>query len=273
MRRWNGLLSGAKYLVVGSIAATAFVAATSVVHADGMAPRGRAMEAAPNNWSGFYVGTQSGYTWSSIDAGLSGPAGAGIAGPGPFSVDHDTEFAWGLMLGVQHQMGNLVLGVEGNWLSMIADKPGSTACPTNATLTCTSRVDDILSVGGKVGYSMGHWMPYISGGYASSSFQFKANTTAAAVTVEEGRTRNDGWYIGGGFDMVVAPGWTTGVEYRHYDFGSASATAYSTGAPGSAGVQGTPLETLTQSATVDTIALRLTYKWDLPGRYAPAPLK
>ena len=86
------------------------------------------MDAAPNNWSGFYVGTQSGYTWSSIDGGLSG-GGADIAGAGTFSVDHDSEFAWGLMLGVQHQMGNLVLGVEGNWLSMIANNPGSTACP------------------------------------------------------------------------------------------------------------------------------------------------
>ncbi len=68
---------------------------------------------------------------------------------------------------------------------------------------------------------MGHWMPYVSGGFASSSFSYRANT-AAPLAVEDGRTRNDGWYAGIGFDMVVAPGWVTGLEYRHYDFGDVS---------------------------------------------------
>jgi opacity protein-like surface antigen len=269
MRRRNLLLAGAKYLFAGGMIASAFAVTAPVVHADGMAPRAAAV-VAPNNWSGFYVGTQTGFAWSQIDGALSGPGGALVAGPGAFSVNHDTEFAWGLMLGVQHQIGNVVLGVEGNWLSMIANNPGSTACP-NAALTCTSRIDDILSVGGRLGWAMGHWMPYVTGGYASSSFTFRANT-AVPVAVEDGRTRNDGWYIGGGFDMVVAPGWTTGLEYRHYDFGNASSTTFATGAGGAA-LQGTPIETLTQNATVDTIALRLTYKWDIPGRYAAPPMK
>jgi opacity protein-like surface antigen len=282
MRRRTLLLAGAKYLFAGGMIASALAVASPAVHADGMAPRGAAPVAVAN-WSGFYVGTQTGFAWSQIDGALSGLPGAPAplpAGPGAFSLDHDTDFAWGLMLGVQHQMGNVVLGVEGNWLSMIANKPGSTICP-NPALSCTSRIDDILSVGGRLGWSMGHWMPYVSGGYASSSFSFRANTRAAivgppaiaaATGVEDGRTRNDGWYIGGGFDMVVAPGWTTGIEYRHYDFGNASSTAFSTGVAGTP-IQGTPIETLTQNATVDTIALRLTYKWDIPGRYATAPLK
>ena len=266
MRRRNLLLAGAKYLFVAGIVTSAFAATSPAVHADGMAPRAAAMQA-PTNWSGFYVGTQSGYTWSSIDGSFSN------GGTGTFSIDHDTEFAWGLMLGVQHQIGNVVLGVEGNWLSMIVNNPGSTACP-NPLLVCTSRIDDILSVGGRLGWAMGHWMPYVSGGYASSSFSYRANDVAViapATTLlarEDGRTRNDGWYIGVGFDMVVAPGWTTGLEYRHYDFGDQSTTTFTAQAP-----QGVPIETLTQSATVDTIALRLTYKWDIPGRYAAPPLK
>jgi opacity protein-like surface antigen len=267
MRRRNLLLAGAKYLFVGGIIASAFAATSPAVHADGMAPKAAAMQA-PTNWSGFYVGTQSGFAWSSIDGSLDPQVGttAPIAGVGTFSVDHDTEFAWGLMLGVQHQIGNVVLGVEGNWLSMIVNNSGSTACPT-AVNTCTSRIDDILSVGGRLGWAMGHWMPYVSGGYASSSFTFRARNPAFTV-VDDGRTRNDGWYVGGGFDMVVVPGWTTGLEYRHYDFGSASSTTFTGEAP-----QGIALQPLTQSATVDTIALRLTYKWDIPGRYAAPPLK
>lgn len=264
MRRRTPLLAGAKYLFAGGMIASAFVIASPAVHADGMAPRA-AVAAAPTNWSGFYVGTQTGFAWSQIDGTFS------AGGAGTFSVDHDTDFAWGLMLGVQHQIGNVVLGVEGNWLSMIVNNPGSTICP-NVALSCTSRIDDILSVGGRLGWSMGHWMPYLSGGYASSSFSYRANSIATTLAVEDGRTRNDGWYIGGGFDMVVAPGWTTGIEYRHYDFGNASTTTFATGVAGGP-IQGTPIEGLTQSATVDTVALRLTYKWDIPGRYAAPPLK
>src|SRR5689334_20595022 len=137
MRRRTPLLAGAKYLLASGMIAGAFAIASPAVHADGMAPRGAApMPVA--NWSGFYVGTQAGFTWTGIDGTLSGPAGAAVAGPGAFSVDHDTEVGWGLMLGVQHQIGSVVLGVEGNWLSMIANSPGSTACPANAALNCTS---------------------------------------------------------------------------------------------------------------------------------------
>ena len=64
MRRRNLLLAGAKYLFVAGIVASAFAATSPAVHADGMAPKAAAMQA-PNNWSGFYVGTQSGFAWSS----------------------------------------------------------------------------------------------------------------------------------------------------------------------------------------------------------------
>ena len=32
------------------------------------------------------------------------------------------------------------------------------------------------------------------------------------------RLRHYGWYIGGGFEWKISPGWTAGVEYRHYEF-------------------------------------------------------
>ena len=260
MRRRNLLLAGAKYLFVAGIVASAFAATSPTVHADGMAPKAAAMQA-PNNWSGFYVGTQSGFAWSSIDGSFSN------GGAGNFSVSHDTEF-YGFTLGVQHQIGNVVVGVEGNWLNMFVNNPGSTLCP-NVTLHCTSRLDDILSIGGRLGWAMGHWMPYVSGGYASSSFTYRANTVALPIlATEDARTRNDGWYVGAGFDMVVAPGWTTGLEYRHYDFGSTSSPAFTAQPP-----QGVLIETLSQSSTVDTVSVRLTYKWDIPGRYAAPPMK
>jgi opacity protein-like surface antigen len=168
------------------------------------------------------------------------------------------------VLGVQHQIGGVVIGVEGNLLSMFADNAGSTNCP-NVALRCTGRMTDILSIGGRLGVPMGHWMPYASGGFASSSFSYRANT-AAPLAVEDGRTRNDGWYAGIGFDMVVAPGWVTGLEYRLYDFGDVSTRTFT---PGPA----VPVATLSQSATADTIGIRLTYQWDIPGRYAAPPLK
>ena len=125
MRRMS-ILAGSKYLFIGGIVAGALAATSPAVLADGMAPKAQAMEA-PATWSGFYIGTNSGWAASSIDGTLGTPVGVG-GGPGRYSVDYDTEF-WGLVLGVQHQIGGVVIGVEGNLLSMFADNAGSTQLP------------------------------------------------------------------------------------------------------------------------------------------------
>src|SRR5262249_15350260 len=224
-------------LAAGSvIAATAAVAGASVALADGYEPRKVAYER-PTDWSGVYFGVGSGYQWSSVDVSSPIAVGPGTA----FTSTHDTAFV-SAHLGLQHQFGAIVLGVEGGWMSTLRDQNGShefcntpiIAAPLlGAGDFCSARLQDVLTIGGRAGWAAGKWMPYLTGGYANAGVDFENRVPqpglpglAGASTVEEtAHTRLGGWYIGGGVEWAISPGWTTGIEYRHYDFGSRNATA------------------------------------------------
>jgi opacity protein-like surface antigen len=275
------------------IVATAALGGATLALADGSAPKKVAYER-PADWSGVYFGVGSGYQWSSIDVhGPAAPAGFGI------SSDHDETFV-AAHIGVQHQWGALVLGIEAGWMSTIRDRDGNSefcnngplgaqAALTNSVLAaggnfCSARLQDIWTIGGRAGWALGHWMPYLTGGYANAGVDFAERsptpgalgTAGATILQEQAHDRLPGWYLGGGFEWTISPGWTTGIEYRHYEFDTRHTTAYSscssvntTGC--NSGALGLPLENVRFSDTTDTIELRVSWRW---GReQAAAPLK
>jgi opacity protein-like surface antigen len=260
-----------------AIAATAVAASAGLALADGVAAK--PVYAAPADWSGVYFGVDSGYQWSSID--VKNPVtGFGI------SSDHN-EWLVGGHIGVQHQWGLLVLGVEGGWQSAFVDRDGSSSACFNPipvlvpgvprTAGCSARLNDILTIGGRAGWAAGHWMPYITGGYASGGYDFSGRNPVVPVAggsaggatnlVEQAHARLSGWYIGGGFEWIVAPMWTAGLEYRHYDFGTGSTTGFRQ----DASLPAVALEPVRFDATTDTVMARVSWRW---GREpAAAPLK
>ena len=289
-------------IAVGSVMAASTALGAGVALADGYAPRGRVVYERPSDWSGVYFGVSSGYQWSSIDV-TNPTTGFGI------SSDHADALA-GAHLGIQHQAGGLVFGLESGYQASLRDKDGSIdACfnhpaPTagavagqilggpvlnpatltntgaaTQTATCSARFNDAITVGARLGYAAGHWMPYVTGGYANAGFDFSARgpvTTSTATTlIEQAHTRLNGWYIGVGGEWKISPGWTAGLEWRHYDFGDRTTTAFHPGAGASAtfplGIPtGTPLENVRFDATTETVTARVTWRW---GREVSAPLK
>ena len=246
--------------IAGSvIAVTAILGSASVALADGYAPKGRVAYERPTNWSGFYFGVGSGYQWSGTDIGLAAVPGLTIA-----EVDHDSFIATAFA-GVQHQFGVVVLGVEAGWNSTFRDEPGSTPCIVPGALACTQRLNDMLTVGGRLGYAAGHWMPYVTGGYATARFEQELRTDPADVRLLFAGTRHNGWYVGAGFEWQVSPGWTAGLEYRHYEFNDATAPIIIAGAPNA------PLGLdVRNEASTDTLTARVSWRW---GRPEPRPLK
>ena len=138
-----------------------------------------------------------------------------------FGVSHDSPVVGG-QIGIQHQFGNFVLGIEGTLTVAFQDDHASTACP-NPAFTCAARFDDVLTIGPRLGWAMGKWMPYLTGGYANAAFDAEdvAQYRERQSPIED-RERHSGWYIGGGVDMAVSHGWTIGLEYRHYEFDNAT---------------------------------------------------
>jgi outer membrane immunogenic protein len=232
------------------IAATAALGGASVALADGYVPRGKVVYERPSDWSGVYFGVSSGYQWNSTDVSIL-PAGPSV------SMDHDSYMVGGF-LGIQHQFGSIVLGVEGNLGMAFKNNTGTSPCPGGGT--CGGRLDDVLTVGGRAGWAAGHWMPYVTGGYASARFTHEVFVGAALDNTMS--TRNQGWYIGGGVDWIVSPGWIAGIEYRHYEFDANTGIAFT---PAGAAVNFRSLD-----ATADTLMARVSWKF---GREVAAPLK
>jgi opacity protein-like surface antigen len=107
-------------------------------------------------------------------------------------------------------------------------------------------------------------MPYVTGGYAVGNFENSSRASAPPNALfDTGHTRNDGWYIGGGVEWAVSPGWSAGLEYRHYEFDAVDVRLF------------TPLgqpsgDFRHVDPTTDTIAARVSWRW---GRPEAAPLK
>jgi outer membrane immunogenic protein len=255
MRQLNKFAAGS-----AAVAVAAF-ASVGIAQADGMPSKGRVVYEKPSNWSGFYFGAHSGWQFSDMDAS--------VAGVSAFSVSHDSPVVGG-QIGIQHQFGNFVLGVEGTLSVAFQDDFASTDCP-NPLFTCAARFNDVLTIGPRLGWAMGKWMPYITGGYASAGFEQKISLKANSANPYGDSERHSGWYIGGGVDMAVSHGWTIGLEYRHYDFDDATYQVSRT----IAGNNQVGVIDLSQPAnradvTADIITLRASWKF---GRPEAAPLK
>jgi opacity protein-like surface antigen len=259
MRRLNYLCSGKQLMAAGALVAGAIFGMSGSANADGMPAAAPRMQA-PANWSGFYFGVNSGWAWSDIGSTITATGDDGVGGD---SVQHDAP-AVGGQLGIQGQFGNIVLGVEGTLLTTFRDGFANTACPVT-TRTCGKRFDDVLTIGPRIGWSMGHWMPYITGGYANAAFSHESFDTGTVANVRLAQDRFNGWYIGAGFDMALAQGWTIGLEYRHYEFDGVTLLSHTP-----AGALNGDVRTVDPS--LDSLLVRVSWKLGPPPPPA-APLK
>jgi opacity protein-like surface antigen len=234
-----------------AVAAIAAVAGAGLAQADGM-PGKRVVYEKPWDWGGLYFGVHSGWQWSDIDVGFP------LFGTG-FGVQHDSPVVGG-QIGLQHQFGQIVVGIEASATFAYQNNPGSDPCP-NPALTCSARLDNVLTVGPRIGYAAGKWMPYLTGGYASASFDGVARQNGTQIETERARARLSGWYAGGGVEMALSHGWTVGLEYRHYEFEDKTVVGF---APG-----GIAIEPWQFDASSDTFTLRASWKLGRPDRVSP----
>jgi outer membrane immunogenic protein len=215
------------------------------------------------NWSGFYIGGDVGWQGSRIGLSRADPLGSLTYAP------HHDSFAFGGFLGAQRQFGQLVLGVEGGYLAAngqasLGSTPSISIFIPSGTGTAQAKLRDIWSAGGRIGWAIGNWMPYITGGYANSSFEFDAQTFAGSGHIsEQARATAGGGYIGGGIDWALFNTWILGVEYRHYGFSTKTVTATQINAVGPPST-----EPVAFAPSTDTIVARLSYMF----HYGKAPL-
>jgi outer membrane immunogenic protein len=151
----------------------------------------------PYSWTGFYIGL----------------SGGGALGSSSWNSTGSRDISGGLVggtAGYNYQIGQAVVGIEGDvdW----ADINGSTttACP----LGCKTSDTWLSTVRGRLGYAADRFLPYITGGAAFGDIRASMPGFAAAST------DNAGWTLGGGLEAALARNWTAKVEYLYVDLGS-----------------------------------------------------
>jgi outer membrane immunogenic protein len=233
--------------MLATAAGAALFASAGIALADGMP--GGGSYARPALWSGFYVGGESG--WERDHTEFTNTAGQG-------GVHWDRNgIAAGLFLGYQHQFGPLVVGVELNLIGNEFDNHGGNNptplngvgnCSGTPNQNCVGRITDTITVGPRVGWAIGNFMPYATGGWATGSINFRA-IPSNGIATDWGDSRSDGWFAGGGVDWKLARHVVVGIEYRHTDLGWST---MQTAAPSN----GAFVETLRARGDSDSIMVR-----------------
>ncbi|MGH7175689.1 MAG: outer membrane protein [Minisyncoccia bacterium] len=167
-------------------------------------------QAADQDWSGLYAGVNGteaiGRTMFVSQAGYA-HAGA-------------TGWVLGAQLGYQWQLDQVALGVETDYdFTGIAGKRSELACPANVcgvNITEHDRfaLNDFGTVRGRLGYAMGDFLPFVTGGYAYAGASAHASFSGAFPPVAKSISAS-GWVAGAGLDYRIDDDWALRVEYDH----------------------------------------------------------
>lgn len=197
------------------------------------------------SWTGFYVGGNVGYDWSSGSSGISvlstdpalaaplavfvaagslpaalSPSAKGVIGGGQFGYNWQVSPQW-------------LVGLEADFQG--SDVKGSTTqvlAPAGfdvTSTTVTKGIDWFGTVRGRVGVLVApQWLLYGTGGFAygrtKSSFGITDLTngcvvgaTICASAASSGTST--GWSAGAGTEVMFAPNWSFKAEYLYVDLG------------------------------------------------------
>ena len=209
------------------------------------------------DWSGLYVGLHAGYAWSDVDVELREPGGAValLEGLGaPTGARHNLDgFLGGGHIGIQHQWGRWVLGVEAA-LSIGDQRDRSTAAFSGTDTdfpfetewegqsSFRTEIDNFASIAGRLGYAHDRWLVYAKGGLATAAIKTRGTVDGEACFEIfnfplgcsdfggsfSSRERHYGWLAGGGLEYMITPNLIVGVEYSYTDLGARTHTGSGT---------------------------------------------
>ena len=149
------------------------------------------------SWTGFYLGAHAGGSFDDgITEGVSDVYLPSHASAGGYTrrFDIDGAVLGGVQAGANYQIGAVVLGVEGDYTKMGADK-----------------TDYVASARGRLGLAFGNSLIYGTGGAA-----FLQSDDGAHFDKYFDLTT--GWVAGGGLEHKLAPNLSLGLEGLYYAF-------------------------------------------------------
>lgn len=197
------------------------------------------------DWRGFYIGGFGGYKFSSVDLHyrLEGEwtgipeSKEFIESVGAPDLDNDGGEVGGL-IGYNFQWNCWVLGVEadgGYLFARDSHDTGTLTAPDEFDFHVRSafRTHYLFTFGPRIGYAIGNWLPYITGGLAVGDLEleqvlgFPGQAIPGVVEPEGGRhsETNLGWMVGGGLQYALTQHWSIRAQYQYIDLGDVDFTS------------------------------------------------
>jgi high affinity Mn2+ porin len=169
------------------------------------------------DWSGFYVGGNVGY-----GRGLGRNT---VFDPNPTTFDSSFGSLFGgMQIGYNYRLTpRLLLGIEADVSFPNFLDDGIVAARATTAGTITEKLDFVSTVRGRVGYTVDHWLFYATGGLAWSRARFLQDSDSTGNEDKLLRLRQ-GWALGAGAELAIAPGWTARFEYLYDRLGRAGGT-------------------------------------------------
>jgi len=176
------------------------------------------------SWTGLYFGVHGGYGWGDADASFA------FEDTDAEPNDHDPDGAFvGAQIGYNWQWNQLVLGVEADYSAAMLHDHVTGPSPLGPTTTDVD-IEQLATVRGRVGWAMGQWMPYVTGGWAWADVERNYFGPLPATSDSQDHS---GWVAGVGAEYAITNNWTAKLEYMYYDLGEEN---YDVPAPGGDGV-------------------------------------
>jgi outer membrane immunogenic protein len=266
-------------ILLSVIATAAAVGFTASVEAADLPVKAPAPMAYPvlNNWSGWYVGLNAGYSWgrSSIDYAQGPSDFFGIATPGDvlaLSTNLSPQsFIGGGQIGFNYQTGQWVWGLETDfaWRDH-SDSVSLVLNNVSDALTLTDNQRWVGTVRGRLGMApqaASNWLFYVTGGLAYGNFEHSVtqfcNVGCGQTQTFSNSVTRAGWTIGGGVEVALDRNWSLGAEYLYMDFGKDTLSAAAAGVPPLPvpGATTFPATTVSFHDTSNVARLKLNYRF------------
>ena len=189
------------------------------------------------NWTGFYVGGQVGYARSQSDYSLKlgglwelfPDEAEGIEEEADHEFDED-GFGIGGCAGYNYEFQNHVvigLGIAGRKYWNLSNEFETGDFPSGRSdfdVWSSFNTTGLVTFGPKIGYAVGRFLPYVSGGLAfgelDASQKIFSSNFAGFREGEKASENRLGWNVSGGLQYAFTPNWSLRVEYSYTDLGT-----------------------------------------------------
>jgi high affinity Mn2+ porin len=205
------------------------------------------------DWTGFYVGGHFGYGAGTFGSNTNPVISKALVAPNSL-----TGFVGGYQVGYNvHWSQHVVLGFEAD-LSFTSP-PNR---PYAGILPYTTTFNVIGTARPRIGYEIGGFLPYVTGGLAWGQTRVDVYNQLGDIAASTPLTHL-GWTVGAGIEAPLTGNWTAKLEYNYIDLGAKTTL-----------LQGTVRPDLTVDPHIHVVKAGLNYRlWTPPPEGSGLPIK